>query len=312
MKPHQTIPAAVAVLMLLSACSNTGQGGEDSRLDELTSESTETQTVHMTENNTETAAETNITPTEEAENENDTIDLEGTVYELIGAYVDDENNVRVDMTSWQVSEDYGLFRQYFFGEWDTGSALDTNITIDDSEDFLAMDRYIYYFENFFQISDNVLAFKTGLNAEIKIFWLETDNPDIMYVVEIEPSGWFYAFDIAMADVLTKTPAAPREPSNDFLSIFKLHEMASGHGIPLELLTNIDHGMIDGIYYLHSAKYDFYPMYLVSEADDKIEIRTSIGNLMETDLEPISVLCTFRKEDGEWVRTVEFDNGAELQ
>ena len=249
--------------------------------------------------------ETDITTSEEVKNENDPINLKGTVYELIGAYVDDENNVLVDMTNWQVSEDYDMFRQYFFGEWDAAnSTWDTNVTIDDSEDFLAMDRYIYFYENFFQISDTVLAFTTGLNAEIKIFWLETDKPDIMYADEIEPSGWFAGFDFAKADVLTKTPTAPKEPSNNFLSIFKLHEMAHNHDIPLDLLTNIDYGIIDGKYFLHSARADFYPMYLVSEADDKIEIRTSIGNFMETDIELISVLCTFKKEGGEWNRTVE--------
>ena len=141
--------------------------------------------------------ETDIITSKEAKNENAPINLEGTVYELIGAYVDDENNVRVDMTKWQVSEDYDMFRQYFFGEWGAAnSTWDTNITIDDSEDFLTMDRYIYFYENFFQISDTMLAFTTGLSAEIKIFWLETDKPDIMYVDEIAPPDWFCNFDSA--------------------------------------------------------------------------------------------------------------------
>lgn len=46
-------------------------------------------------------------------------------------------------------------------------------------------------------------------------------------------------------------------------------MARDHDIPLDMLTNNDYGFVDDEYLLHSAKRDFYPMYLISETNDKI-------------------------------------------
>ena len=120
----------------------------------------------------------------------------------------------------------------------------------------------------------------------------------------EWSGWLLIEDPSYEYTIVKTDASANDPTDNFLSVFKLHEMARDHGMEFDLLTNIDCGFIDGKHIHHSATYDFYPMYLVSETDDKIVIRTSVGNIGDADLKPINVLCTFEKDDGEWVRTVE--------
>lgn len=46
------------------------------------------------------------------------------------------------------------------------------------------------------------------------------------------------------------------------------------------------------------------MYLVSEAEDKIVIRTTVGNADDTNPKTVEVMCTFEKADGEWNRSVE--------
>lgn len=230
-------------------------------------------------------------------------------YQLIGVYWDDENGICADFGSIPTPEDYDLFRQYFFGVWDSPDGyLPRSLTLDDSENLNFAGRG--YFGEFYQPGDRVIAFTLLTNADAHVFWLDMDNPDVMYAapcsMENNVGCFTYREITSDAHILKRNAAAPGEPADEFLSIFKLHEMAHNYGMDFDLLTKIDCGMIDGIYYLHSAAYDFYPMYLVSEADGKIVIRTTVGNFGETDIEPIHVICTFEKADGEWVRTVAFD------
>lgn len=268
--------------------------------------------VEMTENEGEyaeifvSAIETN------AETENKPKEPEDDRYKLIGAYLNEENEVCADFTDMSESEDYELFRKYFFGVWDSPDGyLPWSLTIDDSENINLGGRGFY--GEFYQPSDHVIAFTLHNNAESYVLWLDMAEPGIMYTAPCyyknsNGLGYFTLQGItAEVHTLAKSGAVPSEPADGFLSIFKLHEMAREHGIDLDLLTNIDYGMIEGKYYLHSATYDFYPMYLVSETDDEIVIRTTVGNLMEKDLEPIDVICTFERVGGEWNRTV--DNAA---
>lgn len=232
---------------------------------------------------------------------------------LIGTYYDDNRGICVDLSSMPVCEDYDLFRQYFFGTWDSrDTRLPWSITLDDSENINFAG--LGHFGEFYQPSDHVIMFTLHNNALDRLFWLDMDYPNVLYAAPCIMSNKTAILTIQEVttdgDPLIKSAAPPNEPSDGFLSIFKLHEMANEYGIDFDLLTNIDWGMIDGIHYLHSATYDFYPMYLVSESDDKIVIRTTVGNLIYTDLKPIEVTCTFEKTGGEWIRTVEAGGGAD--
>lgn len=238
-----------------------------------------------------------------------------TAYLLIEARWNDNRGICVDLSSMPVCEDYDLFRQYFFGTWDSrDTRLPWSITLDDSENINFAG--LGHFGEFYQPSDHVIMFTLLNNALCRLFWLDMDHPNVLYAAPCIMSDKTAILTIQEmttgGDPLIKSAAAPSEPSDGFLSIFKLHEMARDYGIDFDLLTNVDCGMIDGKYYLHSAAYDFYPMYLVSEADDKIVIRTTVGNVAETDLKPIEVICTFEKKGGEWVRTVEFDGEVRLK
>ena len=88
-----------------------------------------------------------------------------------------------------------------------------------------------------------------------------------------------------------------------MSIFRLREMAREYEIDPGLLINIDYNS-DGTTLYHDDWYQFYPMYIVSEAEDKIVIRTSVGNVGDINLKPVDVICTFEKAKGEWKRSVE--------
>ncbi len=204
------------------------------------------------------------------------------------------------MTNWQISEDYDLFREYFFGVWDSPDGyLPRSLTIDDSKNINFAGRG--YFGEFYQPSDHVIAFTLLTNGDANVLWLDIDNPDVMYTAVFLMTNGLGVFTIEgiTSDVheLAKNDVTPNVPTDRFLSIFKLHEMARDYDIDFDLLTNIDYGFVDGKYILHNATYDFYPMYLIFEAYDKIEIRTSVGNFGETDIEPINVLCTFERKAG---------------
>lgn len=308
MKRTLALLTAVIMLFSITACGS-GRPESTTASDDLSSVSTDDHTTTTTTTASATA-DTVTAPSEEAESENNPINLEGSAYQLIGAYLNDENEVCVDFSRLPTPEDYDLFRKYFFGVWDSPDGyLPWSLTLDDSENINFAGRG--YYGEFYQPSDRVIAFTTLTNADAHVFWLDMDNPNVMYTAPFymaHETGYFTYREITSdVHILKRNTAVPSEPADGFLSIFKLHEMARDHGVDFDLLTYIDYGMIDGTYYLHSATYDFYPMYLVSESDDKIVIRTSVGNLMETDLKPINVICTFEKTDGEWVRTVEFDD-----
>ena len=304
MKRLAAISIIMSVILSLAGCE-TSVSSDTSLTDKFFETISNTNNINSSEAGVTSIAET-ISVTA-AENEGKPIDLEDNKYQLIGAYLSDENEVCVDFSSMPAPEDYELFRKYFFGVWDSPDRyLPSSLTIDDSENINFAGRG--YYGEFYQPSDSVIAFTLHTNGDAHVLWLDMANPDVMYTAAFLMRNGLGVFTLEgiTSDVhaLTKNDAAPSEPTDGFLSIFKLHEMVRDYGMDFDLLTNIDYGFIDGKYFLHSATYDFYPMYLVSETDDKIAIRTSVGNIGSIDLKPIDVICTFERVDGEWNRNVE--------
>lgn len=257
------------------------------------------------DNKTENTPSSDIEPTE-----NSALSLLNCRVNENGAYYIDQTNLL---------DDYELFRKYFFGTWegsfnfaaDTADREQNRLIIDDTENsFVMTDPNIKILNGFYETRANALAFIIGSPAGPSTFWISLDNPDTLYTAwggTTNAPLWSYEggqySTVPVVYTLKKTNEPLGESEEDFLSIFKLYEMAKEYGIDPDLLINIKYE-IDGTILYHDDWAQLYPMYLVSEADDKIVIRTSVGNVYETEKEPIEVLCTFEKAEGEWSRSIE--------
>lgn len=230
---------------------------------------------------------------------------------------------------WQKSDDYELFRKYFFGTWETSdTAISEKMVIDDTEQAYFCKGNPFRFDNFYIISENVLAFVIQGSGECELFWLDINSPETMYhepFVEywqtnsIPPEsadnesfggGWLYDIeDLPHKPAVYSKTAYPdyapiNVPEKDYLSIYKLREMSRDYGIDLDMLVKLEYcDKISGFNLLHDDWYHFYPVYLVSEEPDRLTLNTTLGNTKE-DIEDAEVTYTIEKVDGVWKRTEE--------
>ena len=225
-------------------------------------------------------------------------------------YPDEEGIYRVDQKAVTAIDDYDLFRKYFFGTWE-GKSESERMVIDDSLKSFNMNQHSTWYSGlFYRIGDNTYAFVKG-GGEPMVYWLSTLYPDTMYAAYGEVEYWLKSTneDKTAPEVysLKKTSAPINKPEENFLSIFKLHEISQDYGIDYNLLMDIEYGYDGGgVGYLlqHNDSNRFYPVYLVSQSADRLVLKTSIGigDARDKDLE-IEVSCIFEKSDGKWTRTV---------
>lgn len=234
---------------------------------------------------------------------------------LLNCRANEDGAYCIDQTTWNTSEDYGLFREYFFGTWEGSFRLpeypeQERLIIDDSEkSFIMTETSIKMLDGFYETGAGALAFMIGSDSGSAIIWISLDEPNTIYMVwggmtsplwSRNESGEYSSAPVVYA--LRKTDEPLNEPEGNFLSIFRLREMAREYGIDLGLLVNIEYKS-GGTTLYHDDWYQLYPMYLVSETEDKIVIKTSVGNVGDIDIKPIDVICTFEKADGEWNRSI---------
>lgn len=243
-------------------------------------------------------------------------DTEEPALSLLNCSANEDGAFCIDQTAWKSSDDYTLFRKYFFGTWEGNYRFpeypeQTRLIIDDSEkSFVMTESGIRVLDGFYETGVNALAFMIGSDSGSAIIWINLDEPDTIYMAwggmtsplwSRNESGEYSTAPVVYA--LRKADVPLNEPQDNFLSIFRLREMAQEYGIDNELLVNIEYES-DGTTLYHDDWYRLYPMYLVSEAEDKIVIRTTVGNADNIDMKPVEVICTFEKADGEWNRSVE--------
>lgn len=240
-------------------------------------------------------------------------------------YIAEEDGIYVDRKKWTELEDYSLFRTYFFGEWKSSDIVlgwEPLMVLDDSEKSFFQANQRYRFLGFYEIDTDTLAFSVSDSVENHLFWLDKNDPAVLYGIGLvaypDELLFFYGLDSAEdinPIVFTKTDAPPNEPEESFLSIFKLYEISKDYGIDFEMLVELQY--ITDIEYegkkistrlAHDDWYQFYPVYLVSEAPEKLELKTQIGNGFYEKSE-INLNYTIEKLNGEWVRTLEIDNAA---
>lgn len=310
------------ILFSFAACGSNDSTEQTATIDTLPPTSADeppvTTTAAAETSPSTTADEPPVTTTTAAEAAEE-IDL--SALELIGYQIDD-GEICVDLDSWQECEDFDLFREYFFGTWEYAEKKGINslFVIDDSEKATLSSHW--HFGGFYKIGENVLLFKVSGQVEVTLFWLDIGNPDRMYQEYAEGYARnqlvfreFQRENDHKTAVLTKTDTPPNEPAENFLSIYKLYEMSRDYGIDLDLLMNMEReanieyeGKEITTLLCHDDWYQFFPVYLVSEAPDRLELKTRVGNLVFKNLE-IGVRYTLEKVGGEWVRTVEYDDEA---
>ncbi len=271
------------------------------------------------ESNVQTAphtAESNITTVAEETVQDTPSDTEEPALSLLNCRANEDGTYCIDQTTWKSSDDYELFRKYFFGTWEGSFRFpeypeQERLIIDDSEkSFIMTETGIKMLDGFYETSDGALAFMIVSDSGSAVIWISLDEPDTIYMVwggntsplwSRNESGEYSTAPVVYT--LRKTDESLNEPEDGFLSIFRLREMAREYEIDTGLLINIDYNS-DGTTLYHDDWYQFYPMYIVSEAEDKIVIRTSVGNVGDINLKPVDVICTFEKAKGEWKRSVE--------
>ncbi len=223
-------------------------------------------------------------------------------FDLLGdCYEGQDGLFHVSAENWTVCEDYDLFREYFFGVWGE------DYIIDDSEkDWVAASRSMY-FDNFYKVNDNVLAVVYHGSAGGELRWLDMRNPNVFYEAYGDIGDFPHGFPknedgSPIVFAINKTSDETNEPEYGYLSKYRLKELSKEYGIPLETLTDIEIQTEKGALY-HDSKYNFYPMYLVFEADNRLVINTEARAPYGDDGDLISLV--FEKFTGKWERTVDF-------
>lgn len=260
--------------------------------------------------------ESNITAGAEETVQADSSSVGEPALSLLNCSANEEGSYCIDQATWKSSDDYELFRKYFFGTWEGSFRFpeypeQKRLIIDDTEkSFVMTETGIRMLDGFYETGVHALAFMVASDNGSAMIWINIDEPDMIYMVwggmtsplwSRNESGEYSTAPVVYS--LRKTNEPISEPEGNFLSIFRLREMARKYGIAPELLVNIEFES-DGATLYHDDWYQLYPMYLVSETEDKIVIRTSVGNVGDIGLKPVDVICTFEKAEGEWNRSIE--------
>lgn len=237
----------------------------------------------------------------------------------LDSYMGEDGKYYLNTENWEKIEDFDLFREYFFGSWENPEGIGicgTNkFSLDDSEkSIIAADSNLRFSKGYFYRTDeNTLAFFLNDNAEMYLFRLDTRKPDTMYMEpcyymsENEVMLFAAASDNQITEYYTKTEEAVSLPENNYLSIFRLYEIAEEYGIEPDMLINLGYDTLTErgfVKLLHDDWYQFYPVYLISEEAEKLVLSTQVGNLMYPDMEEKEVTVTIEKTGGKWTRKVE--------
>ncbi len=232
-----------------------------------------------------------------------------TGFALLGDYEITENGrlCCVDDSGWEVCNDYCLLRDYFFGVWGEG---ENKLIIDDSEEAYFAKSMSVFYDNFYKVSDKVFAILCGGSGGAVLYFMDINNPDVLYGAYGSPGNppnGFACNDEGEPIVfeLKRSEEEINEPKNDYLSVFRLKEIYEEYGIDFDMLVDFGFQTENGTQY-HDSRYYFYPMYLVSKTDYRIEIRTKTGNGDTVYGEGVSaeVMVIFDKVNEKWIRTID--------
>lgn len=225
---------------------------------------------------------------------------------LLGNSYARDDMLYIDDSTWEVSDEYELFRKFFFGVWSDGAEI---FAIDDSARSITA---FGGFKDFYTIGDNVLVYiGSGVSgyADGCVYWMNVDNAETIYIADGTPGDSPNGFvceenGIPRVRKAEKISGTVFEPEDGYLSEIRIREMAEEYNIEYDMFVNFEFEAENGTQYHNTDDFNFN-LYLVSETEDRIEIRTTTGNedaLYYSDrLTDVSVV--FEKSNGEWARTV---------
>ena len=233
---------------------------------------------------------------------------EGTALEMLGNIIEDnEQHVRISDESWTVSNDYDLFREYFFGLW--GNRINWTLEISDAESQSFYAPRNTFFDDFYTVGDNVLAFVVPGMADTETYWIDINEPDVMYScmgrVGDFPHGFGRnGYGQLFIGKLYKEAAPAPEPENGYCSVFRLREIADTLGFDRGLLTDFEELYPDTglIKVKHDDKYYNYPVYLIDSDKGYLKFRTTVGNPYEPEND-MEIVYSIEDKNGEWVREI---------
>jgi hypothetical protein len=238
--------------------------------------------------------------------------------ELLGSFYEESDRLWVDGDDWEEC-DPDVFREYMFGTWEnpestSGWFNNGRFSLDDSEETLRFS--LQFASGYLRRGDTIIFYCSGY-AEGGIFWLDINEPNIIYHEGLQPHYddsryWFPAFSRQMygeIKYLTKTDMPINEPQDGFMSRLRLHELMRDYGIDSDMIFRITHEFYAGenfhSFQMTGGSYSL-PIYLISEEPDKLIFKSSLICDRVIRGLVVDVVYTIEKIDDEWTRTVEFD------
>jgi len=242
---------------------------------------------------------------------------------LLGDYKVGENGeILIKYPDGNPTYEPDTFRKYFFGTWEYSGR---EMIVDDSEmcnNNIMLRAYVYW------VSDHVIevAFINGGLGQL--YWMDINSPDVMYTVK-DVSGYDEEYDLAgnikwqpYCQVYRKKAAPVNEPQNGYTSRLKLAEIEHDYEMNSYLFTDITQEEKNGITLHRDDTYFDRAIYMITQEADEFVFRTSVHGEVKTTLangstymlfeNEVDVVVTLRKIDGEWERTLQFDEEARNQ
>ena len=168
MKKHIASMLAVMLMLSFAACEN----ASDEISVQTDPHATESNSINITEE-TAQAAKPNA---------------EEPALSLLNCSTNEDGAYYADQTAWSASNDYTLFRKYFFGTWEGSFRFpecpeQESLIIDDTEkSFVMTETGIKMLDGFYETGAGAFAFMIGSDCGSAILWINSDEPDTMYIV----------------------------------------------------------------------------------------------------------------------------------
>jgi|GEM_PF-4482271 len=194
----------------------------------------------------------------------------------------------------ELEYDLNIIREYFYGTWEN----------EDIGEYVIDDNARWFIKiNSGKIGSTVFM-QESTDGGSRIRWIDINNPGTMY----ETLGGIYenvlyveSVDDDYTDVYTRTDAPLEQPKDGYLCQLRCMEMAREYGFNYKMFEFVEYGD----YYTPNHGGRDYPIYLISEAPEKIVFKTTVGEWTEDgSMNSIEVICTIYKDGGEWTMDVE--------